>query len=104
MRNTLAQSLDAVFRNTPGQCEAEPDVAEPPVEPPPDEPPPPPDTPAVPGSVADLNRRVLQAFADAEAALMAGDLATFQEKIDEAQELSTQIDRLLAETDGTSGG
>jgi uncharacterized membrane protein (UPF0182 family) len=97
MRNTLAQSLDAVFRNTPGQCEAEPDV-ETPDDPPPVTQPPPPDTPTVPGSVADLNRQVLQAFADAEAALMAGDLATFQDKIDEARALSAQIERLLAET------
>lgn len=106
MRNTLGEALDAVFRDTPGRCQTGADVGTPVVEPPPeapDEPQPLPDEP-VSGDVAELNRFVLQAFADAEAALLAGDLATFQAKIDEARSLSLQLEQLLAETAGATSG
>ena len=103
MRNTLGEALDAVFRGTPGRCQTGATAVAPVVEPPPESPAPLPDVP-VSGDLAELNRLVLQAFTDADAALLAGDLATFQAKVNEARSLSLQLEQLLAETAGATGG
>jgi hypothetical protein len=49
----------------------------------------------VPDEVADLIDRAVAAFAEAEAALAAGDLGTYQEKVEEAEGLLRQVQELL---------
>ena len=83
MRETLAEALAAVFGAPPGET---PDPGD-----------------ELPSDVAALVTAALQALEDADAALRAGDLATYQAKVDEATSLLERADRLAADVAAAAG-
>ena len=87
MRETLSEALAAIFGG-----------AEPPDRPDPG------GGGEVPSDVAALVSAALQALADADAALRAGDLATYQAKVDEAAELLRRAEELAQQSIGTDTG
>ena len=58
----------------------------------------------IPDVVADLISAAVQALADADTALRAGDLATYQAKVNEASDLLIRADELAAEAAAGEGG
>jgi uncharacterized membrane protein (UPF0182 family) len=82
MRTTLKEALTALFGDAPATLEAGPDGSQPPVVPGTNAP-----TTPVAGDVAALLSQADAAFTDAQNALKAGDLATYQKKVDEAAAL-----------------
>ena len=89
MRETLGQALDAVFGDGTGAA-VDQDTGTDPVEP---------TVPAgdVPEEVAALITAAERALADAEAALLNGDLGTYGDKVAEAQDLIARASALIAE-------
>ncbi|NNF10411.1 MAG: UPF0182 family protein [Acidimicrobiia bacterium] len=81
MRTTLAEAIDVVF----GTDTSGPDNGG--------------DPGPIDGTVADLLARAGAAFTEADAALRAGDLARYAEKVSEAQDLVTQALALLEQTE-----
>lgn len=84
MRETLDEAMSAIFEGyvvPGGSVVAPPDTG---------------DEVVVPGDVADLLRQADSAFAEAQAALSAGDLGAYQAKIDEAQQLIGEAIELLS--------
>ncbi len=77
MRETLTQGIDAVFGTGP-------------------EPPPTTEPPPVDGTIVQLLEQAQAAFDEADAALRAGDLATYAEKVAEAQRLVAQAGQLAS--------
>ncbi len=78
MRETLAEGIAAVFGTGSGP------------------PPPTTDPPAVDGTIVELLNQAQAAFDEADAALRAGDLATYAEKVEEAQNLIAQATAQIA--------
>ncbi len=82
MRETLSESLAAIFGEGAGEDEEEQPVGD--------------GTTEVPEEVAALLEAAATAFADADVALTAGDLAGYQENIEEARDLITRAQALAA--------
>lgn len=61
-------------------------------------------TPQVPGTIQDLIAQAEEAFANAEAALRAGDLAMYQQWVNEAQSILAEIADLVRETEPNAAG
>jgi len=87
IRDTLTGALSAVFGDS---------TAPPPVDPPDGQPPP--DPGPTPTEVSALVEAAQQAFADANAALRAGDLGRYADKVAEAERLIEQAAALLTES------
>ena len=86
MRETLAETLDAIFGEEQPTTE-------------------PPETGGeVPEEVASLVEAAEQALAEADAALREGDLATYAEKVTEAQDLIERAAAVIAEEQAAAGG
>lgn len=77
MRNTLQEALTVLFGQAPDTLEAKPGG-------------PAPAEPVAGTTVADLLEQVAQAYDEAQKALKAGDLATYQRKVDEMGRLTAQ--------------
>jgi uncharacterized membrane protein (UPF0182 family) len=86
MRESLDGALAAIFGGAPGGGPVTPPPGDDPVE--------------IPAELEALVAAADQAFAEADAALRAGDLAEYAAKIDEARDLVTRIVELLAESEG----
>ncbi|MGH9266117.1 MAG: UPF0182 family protein, partial [Acidimicrobiales bacterium] len=87
MKDTLQEALTEVFGSAPETREEAPEGGGAPLEP----------APGGDGEVAGLLAQAQSAFEAAQAALTAGDLSTYQQKVDEAREL-------VARARGASGG
>lgn len=81
IRDTLAEALDAVFGGSQPGNGGE-----------------------LPSDVAQLVDAAQKAFADADAALRAGDLATYAQKVNEAKQFIDQASQLLQQVTGTPSG
>ena len=105
MENTLEEALIEIFGESPATLEevAEPDdtgATDPgdTVEPPPDE-----EAPEELQTVEELLQQATDAFAEADQALSDGDLATYEEKVEEAQAaIAAALDLLMASTTTTT--